>query len=446
VNLELKAGVCVVDVPLSATSAIDRAKIACDSTKGKFDLVLRTFDGKLEHRILASDHIVKSLDTAIKKGYIQPYYQPIVRSFTGKVCSIEALSRWIDPDRGLLSPADVIPTLEDRHLIHHHDVHIVRCVCRDLRAMMDANMPVVPVSVNLSRLDFQLCDIFDAVERAIEEFDIPRSLLDIEVTESTLDTSNAFFRPQIERFRAAGHEIWMDDFGSGYSSLNLLKDYDFDVLKIDMAFLYGLESNHNSQEIVSSVVDMAKRLGIRTLAEGVETDAQREFLRGIGCEMVQGYLFSRPVPFSSLAHGLSLGFESLENREYYESVGRVNLLSQQPDEALRPLGGDAVGRGMPLAVVEWDGRSCHYFLANEAYQRNLCRLGFARTEDAAKTLSRNAAMLSALEVMAHGPANSRDEMLVRYTVNGLERTTMVQFVARCDRGAAFLVRPQSMIA
>ncbi len=373
VALELKAGICDVNGhEAEAREAMDHAKIACDNIKGKYDQTLCMFDRGLEHRLSLRDHIVKTLDEAIASNYIRPYYQIVVRSFTGKACGMEALARWEDPDFGCISPADVIPILERHHLIHKHDVHMVRCICQTLRSRMDADLPVVPISVNLSRLDFELCDIFGEVQAAMEAYDIEPNLLDIEVTESMLDDANVAFRQQIERFRSAGHEIWMDDFGSGYSSLNLLKDYDFDVLKIDMAFLRGLESNQNSKQILSSIVDMAKRIGVRTLAEGVENQAHLDFLKDIGCEMIQGYLFSHPSPSEPDRLGADLDAETPGERTYYETVGRINLLSPQPLEEMGAADASAT-RGMPFAVVEKDGDEVRYLAMNGAYRRKVLK-------------------------------------------------------------------------
>ena len=371
VALELKAGMCEINRPeADAHEAMDHAKIACDSIKGKYDQTLCLFDRGLEQQLSLRDHIVKTLDEAIASKYIRPYYQIVVRSFTGKACGMEALARWEDPDFGCISPGDVIPILEQHHLIHKHDIHMVRCVCQTLRARMDAKLPVVPISVNLSRLDFELCNIFDEVQAALEAYDIEPRLLEIEVTESMLDDSNDVFKPQIERFRNAGHEIWMDDFGSGYSSLNLLKDYKFDVLKIDMAFLRGLESNQNSKQILTSIVDMAKRIGVRTLAEGVENQAHLDFLKDIGCEMIQGYLFSHPSPSEPDRLGTDLDAETPGERTYCETVGRINLLSPQPFEEM--VASDVnTTRGMPFAVVEKDGDELRYLAMNGAYR---CRV------------------------------------------------------------------------
>lgn len=440
VSLQLKAGICNIrDASIDARSAMDRAKIACDSIKGKFDKFTRVFDDDLEHDVTLRDYIVTKLDEALEKSYITPYYQAIVRAYTGEVCALEALSRWIDPELGMISPADVIPTLEFHHLIHKHDIHILRGVCRDLRDRLDAGKPVVPVSINLSRLDFELCDIFCEVERAARDYGIDRSLIDVEITESALDQSSDFFRPQVQRFREAGYRVWMDDFGSGYSSLNLLKDYEFDVLKIDMAFLRGLENSTSAREIVSSIVDMAKRIGIRTLAEGVESEGQLAFLRGIGCEMIQGYLYSRPSPegLSELGGKDGLRVESNTDRVYFESIGRVNLLSQDPVEAFGYE--DEQGeRGMPLAIMDWDGTRLSFLSANEAYLEHLRANGYACLDDAEQAANVHEELLAAWESLD----NTNAEHIVGYELGHQRHFSTVQLVARRDTSAAYLVSPQ----
>lgn len=154
---------------------------------------------------------------------------------------------------------------------------------------------MVPVSFNLSRMDFITCDIFTEIEKLTQAYQLPPSQLRIEITESVFIKDIETVNQTLNKFRAAGYQIWMDDFGSGYSSLNVLKDYEFDTIKLDMAFLSNFTDR--SKEIVKSVVDMAKHLGIHILTEGVETLEQYTFLRNIGCEMLQGFLFSKPLPY-----------------------------------------------------------------------------------------------------------------------------------------------------
>jgi EAL domain-containing protein (putative c-di-GMP-specific phosphodiesterase class I) len=377
----------------------------------------------------------------LEKGYIQPYYQAIVRAFTGKVCACEVLSRWVDPERGLISPVEIIPSLERHHLIHRHDIHIVRCACRDLRHRMDQGRRVVPVSINLSRLDFELCDIFQEVEDALAAHGIPRSLVGIEVTESALSGTEEGFRREMERFRGAGYEIWMDDFGSGYSSLNTLKDYTFDVLKIDMDFMRGLEGNRNSRRIVRSVVDMAKRIGVRTLAEGVETREQFDYLRSLGCEMIQGFLFARPMPLDDLDLTQYVGIEDDMERAYLDQVGRVNLLSQTPGEELTS-SREQRTKGRPFAIVSWNGRELSYFSANDAYERLLRERGIGSIEEAQAHLDEDWDLLAEIGALDTGNDLALEHSSLRFILGDALHPARLSVVARQRGSVAILVSPQ----
>ena len=351
-HIELKAGIYVFSEDDSSISkACDRAKIACDSIKRRYDVGFKFYDKAMSERLMRSRIITESLDSAIKYGHIKPFYQPVVRTVSNTLCGVEALSRWIDdrPDGlGFLSPGEFIPVLEDARLIHKLDLCILDRVCHDIHQMEIMDGGSVPVSINLSRLDFELCDIFAEVDAIRQKYNVPIKLLHMEVTESAFSDENATFAKHIERFRQAGYQIWMDDFGSGYSSLNILKDYQFDVLKIDMKFLQTLDSNPKSKLIVTSVVDMAKQLGIQTLAEGVETKEQFIFLKMIGCDKAQGYFFSKPVPFEAASHFKEkLPQETWETMEYYDDVCKVNLLRDNPT-----LKGKSFTSGIPMLMIE----------------------------------------------------------------------------------------------
>ena len=383
--MELKCGIYVVDDPAMGSGvASDRAKMACDAIKGTYDVTFRYFDSQLGNEITSNRFVVDNLDHALADEQIVAFYQPEVRALTGRVCGLEALSRWNDPHRGLLPPGQFIEALERARMIDRLDLYLLRQVCRDICRMRVRGLDI-PVSLNLSRLDFQLCDIFDEVERAVAEAGIPRSSLHLEVTESALDENAEYFRTQIERFRQAGYEVWMDDFGSGYSSLNLLKDYGFDVLKIDMAFLRGLQGNDRTPKIMAAIVDMAKRLGLRTLAEGVETREQYAFLRELGCEVLQGYLFSRPVPYDDLMALLDAGTLELERpdeRSFYQSVGRINLLAPIDLDAERPMeeAMEAQDSGIPYAILELRGTTPSLLLSNRPFDELAGRLGYPSGE------------------------------------------------------------------
>lgn len=293
---EIKCGVFKLeDQVTSAFVALDCAKMACESIKGRYDTACVPFGDIHKERLFTRRYVARHAEQAVSERWILAYAQPVIDTASGELCGFEALARWDDPERGLLSPAVFIPTLEDAHLIDKLDLYMVEAVCRHLAERRDKGLPIVPASVNLSRLDFGLRDVPAEVVRLCDHWNIPHSMLAIEITESALQ-SGSDLRRDMDRFRSEGFEVWMDDFGCGYSSLNLLKDYDFDVLKVDMEFLRDMEGNERSKTIVTSVLDMAKTLGIRTLVEGVEKTVHRDFLREAGCDMMQGYLFGKPRP------------------------------------------------------------------------------------------------------------------------------------------------------
>ena len=390
ISCEIKAGVYALDEAVhDAAMAIDLAKVACESIKGRFDISARLYDSALDQEISMNEYVVNNIEHAIAEGLIKVYYQPIVRAMTGHVCDYEALARWDDPLHGLLPPKAFIGALERFHLINKLDEYIVGQACAHQAAILAAGKQAVPVSVNLSRLDFQMVDVFAMVEQAVANAGIPRNLLNIEVTESALDEDSGYFAEQLEQFRQAGYEVWMDDFGSGYSSLNLLKDYRFDALKIDMAFLAGFEHNPKSREIIVTVVDMAKKLGIRTLVEGVETKQQYRFLQRIGCEMLQGFYFGKPRPYDEDAFA-GLIVEDARERAYFDALGSVNLLGLPSSGGLAGAADyitESESRSTPMALVEYRNGSYGYLSANEAYLELLVGMRVATLEDAQEALS-----------------------------------------------------------
>lgn len=331
--------------------AVTRVKIACDSIHDSGDHFMAYYTEALDRKVELKDYVSRHMDEAVEKGYIKAYYQPIVRTMSGALCGMEALARWEDPKRGFLQPADFISALEESRQIHKLDLEIIRQVCENFSRCMAEGRPVVPVSVNLSRLDFLQCDIFQEVENRVLEYNVPRDMIHIEITERLLNAMDARIRQGLHRFRKAGYEIWMDDFGSGYSSLNLLKGYFFDVLKIDMAFLGS--SSERARKIISSIISMDKSIGTRSLAEGVETREQFEFLKNRGCEKVQDFFFGKPMPYEeSLDHCMREGLkvETGAWKAYYDAIGMVNF---QTDET--------------LTLLEYDGHRIRYLFANSAY-------------------------------------------------------------------------------
>ena len=280
--------------------AIDRARYAAHLIKNRFQTIYVEYDKTMSEEYHKRLYIVNSIDSAVHNGWIVPFYQPVVWSDTKELCGCEALARWMDPVYGQLFPNEFIPVLEEYRLIHKLDKAIFESVCKDIRAAINAGRPVFPASLNFSRLDFELMDAVQVLEDLVTKYQIPKELIHVEVTESALTDNFLKLTEAMNRIKELGYSLWLDDFGSGYSSLNVLKDYQFDVVKIDMRFLSNLENSEKSKTLIDCIIKMANRINMLTLTEGVETESQAAFLNKIGCNRLQGYLFGKPIPKDAL--------------------------------------------------------------------------------------------------------------------------------------------------
>jgi len=245
-----------------------------------------------------------SLDEALNNNEFVVYYQPQYNHATGMLVGAEALVRWDHPVHGLVTPDAFIPMLEEKNLIYRLDYYVFEQACICLRRCMDAGMALVGISVNFSRYDIFRPDFAETLERIRSRYDIPVKYLRVEITESAVMGSNRQTADVVKKLHEHGYVVEMDDFGTGYSSLNVLKDIEVDVLKLDMLFL-SEDGGHRGGTILSSIVRMAKWLGMPVIAEGVETLRQADFLRSIGCDYIQGYLYSRPLPWNEFEELLS---------------------------------------------------------------------------------------------------------------------------------------------
>lgn len=272
------------------------------------------YDDNMHDNYLMVQYIVTHIDEAIKNGYIKAFYQPVVWSKGRTLCGVEALARWIDPKYGFLSPAKFVPALESAQLVYKLDKEILRIVCADIRHNLDKGLPVLPVSINFSRADFGLIDIVDVVSSTVEQYKIPHELLHVEITESALTNETDTLKNTINRLHEKGFATWLDDFGSGYSSFNVLKDYDFDVLKLDMAFLIGFNGNEKAKALIKSVISLAEQIGMKTLCEGVETAEQAAFLEEASCGRLQGYLYGKPLSYEELMKKIKEGEYNLAKK------------------------------------------------------------------------------------------------------------------------------------
>lgn len=317
------------------------------------------------------DHVIAYLDEAIENHWIQVYYQPVIRTLTGELCGIEALARWVDPQIGFLSPGSFIPVLEQVRLIHRLDAFVLEEVCRMLRQRLDENLPITPVSFNLSRYDFDMMDVFAFIENTRRKYAVPRDFLHVEITESVLAQDSRVIQQALTHLRQEGYEIWLDDFGSVYSSLNILKDYTVDLIKLDMGFLRSF--TEKSRSIISSVIGMAKDLGIKTLAEGVETQEHADFLASIGCGRQQGYFYGSPRPLAGTLAHIEEERRGIELRKWCHYYDVASMVIRQTDRTSAFF--DALENGR-----------LRFLYTNRAYREQLQALGY-RLQDVEENLS-----------------------------------------------------------
>ncbi|EXM37611.1 signal peptide protein [Ruminococcus albus SY3] len=316
---------------------------------------------------------VNRFEDALSKGCIKTYFQPLTRTISGKVCGAEALARWEDPQRGLIPPGEFIGLLEEYRLIHKLDLAMLKNVCRFYQQNDCKDMTF---SINLSRIDFVETDMLREITKILSEYDVPVNTIHLEITESTMLRNREKTRRLFKQFNDAGFSVWLDDFGSGYSSLNVLKDYRFDVLKIDMSLLQQFDVC--SRKIIYSIINMAKALGIHTLSEGVETEEQLAYLRSIGCEIVQGYYYSKPLCEADfLGYLAQHPSESASERDFWNDAGKVNFLSGDPlMTSSDAANSDEMLSTAPLALIEYNNGVITYPYVNTAYIKEISKLGY----------------------------------------------------------------------
>ena len=252
-----------------------------------------------------NQYIVSHIDQAVEQGWVLAYYQPVIYSKDGKLCGAEALARWNDPKFGFWTPGMFIEPLENARLAYKIDLALLEIVCKNMRKALDNKEKVLPTSINISRSDFSVIDVPSEIVKITKKYGISPEFLHIEITESALLDEQADLVEATSRIKKNGFALWLDDFGSGYSSFNTLKDFEFDVVKLDMEFLKGFDKNQKSKPVIDSVIKMAGSIKMSTLCEGVETKEQAEFLKKIGCCRLQGYLVSKPIPYEELQNKIA---------------------------------------------------------------------------------------------------------------------------------------------
>ncbi|MBO5487817.1 MAG: EAL domain-containing protein, partial [Eubacterium sp.] len=353
---------------LSVEGMIDRAVLAQSSIKGSYTSSYKYYTESMRKDMLGEQEIAGIMGNALEEKQFVLYYQPQYNHANGMLIGAEALVRWIHPERGMISPGVFIPIFEKNGFITKLDLYVFERVCEFVRRCIDTGLPIVPVSSNFSRYDIFQPDFVAKLETIRKKYDVPTKYLRIEITESVVVGGSQHTNEIIRSLHECGYIVEMDDFGSGYSSLNVLKDIELDIIKLDMMFLSEDSDSKKGGTILSSMVRMAKWLGMPVIAEGVEHLEQADFLKSIGCEYIQGYLYSRPLPEEQYIELLSESVvgTKLPQMELNEKLNAFNFWDPKSQETL--IFSNYVGGA---AIFEYQAGKLELLRVNEKYLQEL---------------------------------------------------------------------------
>lgn len=294
---ETCAGIYLISNREMEVSVIyDNASIAAQQCKENYMVHEAVFTNELNEKLQREQHIIDEMDKALEEEQFIVYFQPKYDLEEFSPGGAEALVRWQKPDGTMVSPGEFIPIFEKNGFITKLDYYVWEKVCQFIRQELDDGRKPAPISVNVSRVNLYNPKFFETLIDLVEKYKIPPKYLHLELTESAFSDSESIIQEAVKYLHRAGFTILMDDFGSGYSSLNVLKDVDLDVLKIDMKFFSKGETQERGAKIIEAVIRMAESLNLTVIAEGVEDEEQVEFLTKLGCDYIQGYYFAKPMP------------------------------------------------------------------------------------------------------------------------------------------------------
>lgn len=440
-GLVFKGGYCPVTKQVPLEDAMVQARYALDSICYDDHVFSRLFDQGLQTMYSRRAYVVEHLEDAIERGEIRAYSQSIVRVLTGMICEVEVLARWESEEFGFLRPDEFIPELERSQLIHHLDAEVVRLACKQWSEASACGINV-PFGINLSRLDFELCDMYEVVTKAMKAYNVPVDQVHIEITESALAHSSKHLEEGIRKFRASGFKLYLDDFGSGYSSLQVLEGQSFDVVKLDMSLLREVEDNERARVIVADAVSMVKRLDLQTLCEGVETYDQYLFLQAVGCEKAQGYYFGKPMRHDEIMAHLNETVdrhETPEMQRYYDSLGKVNLIDGTRSSVHGVEAAHFQGT-QPFAIIEVQGRNFSFLSANAAFYRFVQDYGCNGLDEFARRIARSApAIRNKILYAASKTQSKQTAQQIDFVIEGSFYTVGLTFVEDSEGKQAYLV-------
>lgn len=357
----------IEDRTLPINKMVDMARLAMDSIKNNYMKPFAWYDGSMLDTMIEEQRLVSDFRTAIMQKQFTVYFQPICRADDGLVVSAEALVRWIHPLRGMISPGSFIPLFEKNGLIHILDRFVWNETCEMLKSRIEAGKHVVPVSINVSRVEFYNPELADEIKEIVDSHDLPTDLIKIEITETAYADNPAQVQQAVKRLHDYGFLVLMDDFGSGYSSLNILKNLPIDILKIDMQFMDNLDGNEKASIILEAVIRMAKWMKLPVVAEGVETRKEWNYLKSMECEMVQGYYFYKPIPQADFCEVLDqevLQKYAVQERNLFELDDTIFDIFNHSNSKENMLFYDMIGG---MGVMEMTDDSLEILQVNRGY-------------------------------------------------------------------------------
>ena len=280
---------------ISAQTMCDRAREAVESIKGNYEVSCALYNTDLANKIKIQQQILGNMEESLKNREFEVYLQPKYDLHVNRTGGAEALIRWIHPEIGFMNPGDFIPVFEKNGFVKNIDQFVFYEVCAILRRWLDEGKPVVPISVNLSRRDFEYEDLASMIIKKVDKEELPHSLIHFELTESAFSDNPKHIANTIRKLHDSGFVIELDDFGAGYSSLTSLSEIEFDVLKLDMSIIRN-DNPSSSRNVLDMCSHIMKQMNFKSVAEGVENEKQLQRLKDLGCDYIQGYYFSKPLP------------------------------------------------------------------------------------------------------------------------------------------------------
>lgn len=370
------------------------AMAACNSNRKDVNAHVACFTDKDRQKLELESYILSNFDQALKEGWIEPFYQPIVRILNGQSGNWEALARWREPEGGLLLNEQFISTLDKAGVLYRLDLYMADKVIADLKKMQEKGHLEVAISLNLFSSEFDQCNMAEEISRKVKESGLSPKFIVIEISNDTRNLNADKIREQIALFKQNGFSIWVDNFGEGYSSIGLIKDNaPISCIKFDASFIKDPDKKR-SRTVLKKMVELAEELGIDTIVEGVENADQLLALREIGCAAAQGYYFGQPLPFDQAwkkwVEGPEANLERFSESDYYNSVGMMSLerphflqesynndlTFDDPDPIL-----DRYFKGTPLGFLEYRNGKLYYLRGNEGYTRYLLSCGSVTKEE-----------------------------------------------------------------